>query len=187
MLTVITKDIDLIGKGIEEVKAVLRTRHHNHDNFFRICSMKEGMEQLMKISQAIKIALGIIAGFSLFVGGIGIMNMMLVSVTERTREIGLRKAIGAKSQDILFQFLVEAVVMCGVGGLLGIGLGVGAGYGMANIAVKIVKVVDEWPSIISPEWMVISVAVSALIGIVFGVYPAMKAARFSPIKALRTE
>ena len=186
-LTVITKDIDLINKGIEEVKTVLRTRYHSQDNFFRIRSMKEGMEQLMKISQAIKIALGIIAGFSLFVGGIGIMNMMLVSVTERTREIGLRKAIGAKSQDILFQFLVEAVVMCGVGGLLGIGLGVGAGYGMANIAVKIVKVVDEWPSIISPEWMVISVAVSALIGIVFGVYPAMKAARFSPIKALRTE
>ena len=115
------------------------------------------------------------------------MNMMLVSVTERTREIGLRKAIGAKRRDILFQFLVEAITMCSVGGLLGVGLGIGASYGMANIAVKIVKVVPEWPAVISMQWMVISVTFSAAIGIVFGVYPAIKAAQLSPIEALRTE
>jgi putative ABC transport system permease protein len=131
--------------------------------------------------------LGSIAGFSLLVGGIGIMNMMLVSVTERTREIGLRKAIGAKRRDILLQFLIEAVVMCSVGGLLGIGLGILAGQGMASLAVKIVKVVDEWPTVISTGWMIISVAFSAAIGIFFGLYPAIRAARLSPIEALRTE
>lgn len=135
----------------------------------------------------IKITLGSIAGFSLLVGGIGIMNMMLVSVTERTREIGLRKAIGAKRSDILFQFLIEAIVMCSVGGLLGIGVGIAASHGMANLAVNIVKVVPEWPTVISKEWMVTSVAFSAAIGISFGLYPAIKAARLSPIEALRTE
>ena len=131
--------------------------------------------------------LGSIAGFSLLVGGIGIMNMMLVSVTERSREIGLRKALGAKRRDILFQFLVESVFMCGVGGLLGVGLGIFAGQGMANIAVKVAKIVPEWPAVISVQWMVISVAFSATIGIFFGVYPAIKAARLSPIEALRAE
>ena len=145
------------------------------------------MEQLFKISKVIKIVLGVIAGFSLLVGGIGIMNMMLVSVTERTREIGLRKAVGAKSRDILLQFLVEAIAMCSVGGIIGIGLGVAAGHGMANVAVNIVKIVPEWPAVVSTEWMIISVAFSALIGIVFGVYPAVKAAQLSPIEALRTE
>jgi putative ABC transport system permease protein len=187
MLSVQAKSVDLVDKATEEVKAALRKRHRNQDDFFNIWVMKEGMEQLNKISAVIKITLGSIAGFSLLVGGIGIMNMMLVSVTERTREIGLRKAIGAKRSDILFQFLVEAVAMCSVGGLLGIGLGIGIGHGMAHIAVKIVKVVPEWPAIISTEWMMISVAFSAAIGIIFGVYPAVKAAQLSPIEALRTE
>ena len=187
MFTVKAKHIDLIDKAQEEVKAVMRKQHRNQDDFFHIWVLNESMEQLHKISWVIKITLGSIAGFSLLVGGIGIMNMMLVSVTERTREIGLRKAIGAKRRDILFQFLVEAVVMCSVGGLLGIGLGIGAGYGMANIAVNIVKVVPEWPAVISTQWIVISVAFSAFIGIIFGVYPAVKAAQLSPIEALRTE
>ncbi|MCZ6679397.1 MAG: ABC transporter permease [Candidatus Poribacteria bacterium] len=187
MISVQAKNVDLIEKATEEVKAVLRKRHRNQDDFFRIWEMKKGMEQLFKISKIIKIMLGGIAGFSLLVGGIGIMNMMLVSVTERTREIGLRKAIGAKRRDILLQFLVEAIVMCSVGGLIGVGLGVGAGYGLAHIAVKIVKVIPEWPAVISTEWMVISVVFSAVIGISFGLYPAIKAARLSPIEALRTE
>ena len=175
------KRIDLIDK------AVMRKRHRNRDDFFRVSLMSQGFEQLDKASKIIKIALGSIAGFSLPVGGIGIMNMMLVSVTERTREIGLRKAVGAKRRDTLFQLLVEAVFMCGVGGLLGIGLGIFAGRGMANIAVKVVKIVPEWTAVISLQWMVISVAFSAVIGIFFGLYPAVKAARLSPIEALRTE
>jgi putative ABC transport system permease protein len=187
MLTVKAKHIDLIDKAQEEVKAVMRKQHRNQDDFFHIWVLNESMEQFHKISLVIKITLGSIAGFSLLVGGIGIMNMMLVSVTERTREIGLRKAIGAKRRDILLQFLVEAVAICSIGGTLGIGLGIGAGHGMANIAVNIVKVVPEWPTVISTQWMVISVAVSAAIGISFGLYPAVKAARLSPIEALRTE
>ncbi len=187
MLTIKAKSIDLVDKAQEEVKTVMRKRHRNQDDFFHIRVLNESMEQFHKISLVIKITLGSIAGFSLLVGGIGIMNMMLVSVTERTREIGLRKAIGAKRRDILLQFLVEAVAICSIGGTLGIGLGIGAGHGMANIAVNIVKVVPEWPTVISTQWMVISVAVSAAIGISFGLYPAVKAARLSPIEALRTE
>ncbi len=181
------KSVDHIDQAIDEVKAVLRKRHRNQDDFFKIDVPKAKFAQFEKVSRLIKIVLGGIAGFSLLVGGIGIMNMMLVSVTERSREIGLRKALGAKRRDILFQFLVEAVSMCSVGGLLGVGLGIFAGQGMANVAVKIAKVVPEWPAVISVQWMVISVAFSAMIGIFFGVYPAIKAARLSPIEALRAE
>ena len=149
--------------------------------------MRAGMAQLEKISKMIKIALGSIAGFSLLVGGIGIMNMMLVAVTERSREIGLRKALGAKSFDILTQFLMEAVIMCGIGGLLGIGLGIFAGEGMAMIAVKIAKIVPEWPSVVSMQWVIISVSFSAAIGIFFGMYPALKASSVPPVEALRKD
>ena len=147
--------------------------------------MHAGMAQLEKISKVIKITLGSIAGFSLLVGGIGIMNMMLVAVSERTREIGLRKALGAKRLDILLQFLIEAILMCGVGGAIGVGLGILAGEGMAMLAVKIVKIVPEWPAVISLQWILISVSVSAIIGISFGLYPAIKASSLSPIEALR--
>ena len=115
------------------------------------------------------------------------MNMMLVAVSERTREIGLRKALGAKRHHILTQFLIEAVAMCSVGGLIGVVLGYFAGEGMAILAVKIAKVVPEWPSVISTEWVLISISFSALIGISFGLYPAIKASSLSPIEALRTE
>ena len=186
-MSVQAKTVDLVERAMEEVKTVIRRRHRNRDDFFEIWEMHRSMEELDKASSIIKIMLGSIAGFSLLVGGIGIMNMMLVSVTERTREIGLRKAVGAKRRDILLQFLIEAVFMCGIGGLLGIGLGIFAGQGMANIAVKVVKIVPEWPAVLSVQWMVISVAFSALIGIIFGVYPAVKAARLSPIEALRAE
>lgn len=115
------------------------------------------------------------------------MNMMLVAVTERTREIGLRKALGAKPLDILVQFLIEAVIMCGVGGVIGIALGVFAGGGMALLAVKIAKIVPEWPAVISPQWILTSVSFSAIIGISFGLYPAIKASALSPIEALRKD
>ena len=186
-IVVYANTVEDVPKAIEEVKAVIRKRHKNQDDFIRIFDMRQGMAQLEKISRVIKIALGSIAGFSLLVGGIGIMNMMLVAVTERTREIGLRKALGATRFDILIQFLMEAVVMCGLGGLIGIALGVFAGQGMALLAVKIAKIVPEWPSVISTEWVLVSISFSALIGISFGLYPAIKASSLSPIEALRTD
>ena len=176
-----------VPKAIEEVKTVIRKRHRNQDDFIGFFEMRKGMAQLEKISKVIKIALGSIAGFSLLVGGIGIMNMMLVAVTERTREIGLRKALGAKPLDILIQFLIEAVIICGVGGAIGIGLGILAGEGMALLAVKIVKIVPEWPAVISAQWILISVSFSAIIGVSFGMYPAIKASALSPIEALRKD
>ncbi|MYC76028.1 FtsX-like permease family protein [Candidatus Poribacteria bacterium] len=187
MLSVHANTVEEVPQAIEEVKVVLRKMHHGQDDFFSIWDMREGMAQLDKISKVIKIALGSIAGFSLLVGGIGIMNMMLVAVTERTREIGLRKAIGAKRMDILVQFLIEAVAMCSVGGALGVILGLFAGEGMAMLAVNIVKIVPEWPSVVSTEWILISVSFSAIIGISFGLYPAIKASALSPIEALRAD
>ncbi|RKU38031.1 hypothetical protein C6496_07690 [Candidatus Poribacteria bacterium] len=180
-------DADAIEKAAEEVKAVLRKRHRNQDNFFDISFATAAVQELDKISRIIKIMLSSIAGFSLFVGSVGIMNMMLVSVNQRTREIGIRRAIGAKRGDIFLQFLIEAVVMCGIGGLLGIGLGIGIAYGCSHIAVKIVKVIPHWPVALSLEWMAVSVSISTFIGIVFGLYPAVRASQISPIEALRTE
>ena len=184
-ITVHAHSVKDVPKAVEEVKSILRKRHRNQDDFIYIFEMHKGMAQLDKISSILKITLGSIAGFSLFVGGIGIMNMMLVAVTERTREIGLRKALGAKRLDILLQFLIESVIMCGVGGAIGVGLGILAGEGMAMLAVKIVKIVPEWPAVISLEWILISVSVSAIIGISFGLYPAIKASSLTPIEALR--
>ncbi len=186
-ITVYADTVKNVPKAVEEVKDVIRKRHRNQDDFISIFEMHAGMAQLEKISKIIKITLGSIAGFSLLVGGIGIMNMMLVAVTERTREIGLRKAVGAKRLDILLQFLIESVMMCGVGGAIGVGLGILVGKGMAILAVKIVKIVPEWPAVISLEWILISVSFSAIIGISFGLYPAIKAASLAPIEALRKD
>ena len=186
-LSVRAIDADSIEKAAAEVMSVLRKRHRNQDNFFDISFHTAAVKELDKISRIIKIMLSSIAAFSLFVGSVGIMNMMLVSVNQRTREIGIRRAIGAKRRDIFLQFLIEAIVMCGIGGLFGIGLGIGTGYVCSYIAVKIVKVIPHWPVVISPQWMAVSVSISACIGILFGLYPALRASHLSPIEALRTE
>lgn len=179
--------VEDMPQAIAEVTAVIRKRHRNQDDFFGTFDVRLGLARLMKISTLIKTALGGIAGFSLLVGGIGIMNMMLVAVGERTREIGLRNACGAKLADILFQFLSESVLLCSIGGILGIGLGVFASKGMAHIAVRIVKIVPEWPAVLSVQWALISVFFSMLLGVSFGLYPAIKATRMAPIEALRIE
>ena len=186
-LNVRAVDSNSIEKAAEEIRSVLRKRHRNQDDFFDISFATAAVKELDKISRIIKIMLSSIAAFSLFVGSVGIMNMMLVSVNQRTREIGLRRAIGAKRRDIFFQFLIEATVMCGIGGLLGIGLGIGTGYICSYIAVTIVKVIPHWPVVISLHWMTVSVSISACIGILFGLYPAMRASHISPIEALRSE
>ena len=134
-----------------------------------------------------KITLGILAGFSLFVSGVGIMNICLVSVGEKTREIGLRKSVGAKRIDIFYQFLIESICLCLCGGVLGIAGGWVAAHGIAWLAVRIVPVVDAWPVVLSLPWILTSVIFSIIMGVGFGVYPAMRAARLSPADALRTE
>ena len=179
--------VEDMPQAIAEVTAVIRKRHRNRDDFFGTFDVRLGLARLMKISIVIKTALGGIACFSLLVGGIGIMNMMLVAVGERTREIGLRNACGAKRGDILLQFLSESILLCSVGGIFGIGLGVFASKGMAHIAVRIVKIVPEWPAVLSVQWALISVFFSILLGVSFGLYPAIKATRMSPIEALRAE
>jgi len=123
--------------------------------------------------------LATIAGVSLIVGGIGIMNIMLVSVTERTREIGLRLAIGARGKDVLLQFLVEAIVLSLLGGLLGIGMG----YALSGAAERFLS----WPTSIPPEAIAMAFGFAAITGVFFGFYPAMKASRLDPIEALRFE
>jgi putative ABC transport system permease protein len=130
-------------------------------------------------TQTMSALLASIAGVSLLVGGIGIMNIMLVSVTERTREIGLRMAVGARGRDVLLQFLVEAVVLSLVGGLIGIGLGFALSDGLTRLL--------EWPTLILPEAIGVAFGFAALTGIFFGFYPARKAAQLDPIEALRYE
>ena len=186
-ISIYAHTVEDVPQAIEEVKTVIRKRHRNQDDFIGIFEMRKGMAHLDKISKIIKVTLGSIAGFSLLVGGIGIMNMMLVAVSERTREIGLRRAVGAKRLDILMQFLIEAVIICGVGGVIGVGLGILAGEGMAMLAVKIVQIVPEWPAVISLWWILISVSFSMLIGISFGLYPALKASSLPPIESLRSD
>jgi macrolide transport system ATP-binding/permease protein len=141
--------------------------------------MSEIQEMISSTTQTMSLLLGSIAAISLLVGGIGIMNIMLVSVTERTREIGLRKAIGARRGDIMSQFLIEAVVMTFIGGLIGILLGAGAAFAMAAIF--------GWATKVTVFSIVLSTGFSIAVGIGFGLWPAKKAARLNPIEALRYE
>lgn len=172
---------------VDSVKEVLRKRHRGKDDFIGYWVPKRSARRLERIEKMIKIALGSVAGFSLFVSGIGIMNICLVSVGEKTREIGLRKSVGAKRIHIFSQFLTESICLCFCGGVLGIAGGWAAGHGMAKLAVRIVPIVPEWPVVLSLPWIVIAIVFSLFMGISFGVYPAMQAARLTPIDALRTE
>ena len=172
---------------VDSVKDVLRKRHRGKDDFIGYWIPKRSARQLEHFERVIKITLGSIADFSLFVSGIGIMNICLVSVGEKTREIGLRKSVGAKRIHIFWQFLTESICLCMCGGLLGIAGGWVAAQGMTRLAVRIVQVVPEWPVVLSLPWILTSVIFSIFMGITFGVYPAMLAAQLSPIEALRTE
>ena len=180
------KGIDFY-KVIDCAKDTLRRRHRGQDDFIGYYVPQLTFHRLEHIQKVIKIALGSIAGFSLFVSGIGIMNICLVSVGEKTREIGLRKSVGAKRIDIFFQFLAESICLCLCGAVLGIVGGWGAAHAMARLAVRIVLVVETWPVVLSLPWILTSVIFSIFMGVGFGVYPAMRAARLSPIDALRTE
>lgn len=173
---------DVINQAQTDVTALLRARHKLADTTpddFTVRNMVAVMATADETTSMITALLGVVAGLSLLVGGIGIMNIMLVSVTERTREIGIRKALGARYNNILLQFLIEAVVISVAGGLLGIALGIGASYAVSSIA--------GWKTIISSIAIVAAFGFSVMIGLFFGIYPARKAALLDPIDALRYE
>lgn len=166
------------GVAVEHIEKILHNRHHNQDKYHAY-SLQSEINQTNQIMSVVQIIVGCIAGISLLVGGIGVMNIMLVSVTERTREIGIRKALGAQYKDIIGQFLIEAIVICLIGGSVGTIFGIGGSYLVAKLA--------QWPFVISPLTICIAFVFSSFIGIVFGLYPANKAARLDPIEALRYE
>jgi putative ABC transport system permease protein len=167
-----------------ELRAILRARHGlsaSQADDFNIRSQVQIMEMAQQTTGTFTILLGAIAAISLVVGGIGIMNIMLVSVTERTREIGIRKAVGAKRRDILMQFLVEAVVLSGLGGIVGVLVGWGSAQLLSRLASELLS------TLVTPGSVIMALGVSVAIGLFFGIYPANRAARLNPIEALRHE
>jgi putative ABC transport system permease protein len=171
-----------IAPGIEQVTALLRQRHRvggEQEDDFAIRNLTEIAQTASASANTLSMLLAAVAAVSLLVGGIGIMNIMLVSVTERTREIGLRLAVGARPRDILGQFLIEATTLATIGGAIGVALGVGTAQAIASAA--------GWPALVSPNAILIAVVFSALVGIFFGFYPAQRAAQLDPIEALRRE
>ncbi len=180
-------DVDSIPLAILDAKQVLGRQHNNTGEEYQYWTATEELATARKVGLVMKALMGGIAGIALLVAGIGVMNIMLVSVTDRTREIGLRKALGATRHDILTQFLVEASVLTLSGGILGAILGIFMGRGTAALISKFVWEGSNWPSVISFGTMFIALLVSVAIGIFFGLYPANKAAKLTPVEALRTD
>ena len=173
---------EVMGDVTNQVTAILRQNHQitaDKDDDFSIRSQQEMSDFFNANNRVMTVLIGAFAGISLVVGGIGIMNIMLVSVTERTREIGIRMAVGARTRDVLRQFLIEAILLSVAGGALGIV----AGYWLASLLTKFAG----FPTLISPQSVVVAFSVSAMIGVVFGFFPALKAANLDPIEALRYE
>lgn len=177
---------EAVGQAAEEVSQVLRQRHRTEvgADDFTILTQQEFLDTFSTITGVLTIFLGGIAAISLLVGGIGIMNIMLVSVTERTREIGLRKALGARKRDILYQFLTESLVLSLVGGLVGIVFG----YGIAQVVGRIAEASDTpFDPLIGVDAVLLATLFSAAVGLFFGIYPATRAANLEPVEALRYE
>jgi len=175
-------DRESIGEAEREVVSLLRQRHRigsGQEEDFSVRNLSEMLEVAEASTRVMSLLLGAIASVSLLVGGIGIMNIMLVSVTERTREIGIRLAVGARERDILVQFLIEAVFLSVAGGAVGILLGIGGSLLISRFA--------GWSTLISPGAVLVAFSFSAAVGIFFGFYPARKASRLDPIEALRHE
>ncbi|MDI6814598.1 MAG: ABC transporter permease [Dehalococcoidales bacterium] len=176
---------ELMDEVSEEIKAILRKRHRlaeGDKDDFAIISQEQMLGMVEQVIGVFTIFLGAIASISLLVGGIGIMNIMLVSVTERTREIGIRKAVGAKRRDILLQFLIEAATLSFTGG----GIGILGGWLLSTLISRIdIGGGQTIPAVVSPDIVILAISVSIIIGLVSGIYPAMRAARLNPIDALR--
>jgi putative ABC transport system permease protein len=171
-----------IGRATEEIRALLRQRHRigrDQDDDFEVRSQQDIANTATQMSGVLTVLLGAIASVSLLVGGIGIMNIMLVSVTERTREIGVRRAMGARRSDIRTQFLIESSLISGLGGAVGIALGIVVARSIARFG--------GWPTLVQPEVVLVAFMFAGAIGVFFGLYPAAKAARLDPIEALRYE
>ena len=171
-----------LDKVVADMTTLLRKRHRiaeGADEDFQIRNQADIIAATTEVTRTFTILLGSIASISLIVGGIGIMNIMLVSVTERTREIGIRKAIGARRSSILLQFLIEAIIISGLGGFLGVLLGVSAA--------EVIGSVTSFPTALQPQSILLALSFSAVVGIFFGYYPARRASRLSPIEALRYE
>jgi len=182
MLSVQAASPDRMIPTAEEIERILRRSHRlrpDQPNDFRIHDMRAITEAYAETAKTFSLLLASIAAISLIVGGIGIMNIMLVSVTERTREIGIRKAVGARRAIILLQFVLEAIVLCILGGALGIGAGVGAATIMANKF--------GWVTVVMPQSVLMALGVSIAVGLFFGIYPAIRASRLDPVEALRYE
>jgi putative ABC transport system permease protein len=186
MLSVIYTQViseDRMDAASQEISELLRERHQirfQDEDDFTVINQQDLLSIFGQITNVLTIFLGAIAGISLLVGGIGIMNIMLVSVTERTREIGLRKAVGAKRADILLQFLIESVTLSLIGGLLGIALGAGG-------ALAISQLQNDLRAVVTVQSIVLATGFSAAVGLFFGIYPATRASRLNPIDALRYE
>jgi putative ABC transport system permease protein len=175
-------DARQIESAQQQISSLLRQRHNirpGRDDDFTVRNQQEIADAATATSKVMTLLLGAIAGVSLVVGGIGIMNIMLVSVTERTREIGVRLAVGAHGRDILTQFLIEAVSLSSIGGVIGIIIGIGAS--------RLLSIYANWPTLISMSSIAIAFSFSAAVGVFFGFYPAREAARLDPIEALRYE
>ena len=167
---------------VEEVRGVMRTIRKvppGKEDDFEIASNNSMIEQFNNFTRSVRIGVAVVSSIALLAAGIGIMNIMLVSVTERTREIGIRRAVGAKKRNIMFQFIVEAIVLCEIGGVIGVGFGI-VGGNLLGLVLKL-------PPVIPVDWVLIGLGICSVVGIVFGTYPAWKAANLDPIESLRYE
>lgn len=180
-------DLNLVESVTEDAKFILGRQHNNTGEEYQYWTAKEELAQAEKMGAIMKLSMGAVAGIALIVAGIGVMNIMLVSVTERTKEIGLRKAVGAKRRDILIQFLIEAMVLTFSGGVLGASVGIFAGKGFAWVITKFVWPESGWPAVISIQAIIMALSVSIGVGLFFGLYPANKASKLQPIDALRSD
>jgi putative ABC transport system permease protein len=187
-ISLTVSDANKTDQVVNDITSLLRTRHHlgtNEDDDFNIQSMEDIVETMKETSNTLTILLGSIAAIALLVGGIGVMNIMLVSVLERTREIGIRKALGAKQRDIWIQFLLEAIFLTFTGGIIGVVIGWGFSYLVPTLASQMGM--GTFKTLVTTDIIVLAVSVSVGIGLFFGFYPAWNASRLNPIEALRSE